>query len=432
LGRVWHLIFSAFDGVDLWQFRLTCKAFSNIGAPYIHQTVRVIMKKEVLEGLRQISMHPVFSYHVASIIFVATKPRIEPAKGFEELNYNAACHYLGRISKDPTAAPTNLEKRAQLEKFQRYIDEWGTGVEQYEDPAALSELICRLPRLRHIEISFVTPVELESFVGVMMTMEESMQQAYRQLTLCLEAVSKSLARPVALRVGLISWKIFDTPPANILMSTVAPLESLSLRICVDSCTPGAEWCRATIEKGIMRTFLSAQRHLRCLEVHFQPFTGTTRTWRFAHNDVKYPACLTHVLQPGHKWHSLRSLSLKHIDCRREDLIAVFDLHRDTLRELTLDAIKMVNTSVKTLISSIANTLDLHVCDVSGFMRGTPEDSNSLEVEENFLLTPLEYPNSKDFYLTIALNNFCCGIALPPELGSLDEVFSKLRRYTDTD
>ncbi|RYO77890.1 hypothetical protein DL766_006309 [Monosporascus sp. MC13-8B] len=83
-----HIIASLLSVDDLLNFRLVSMSFADVGAAYLLLEASFRVHEEELERLRAISIHPIFSRNVKSLVNISTAPRRFPPPPFHDFVRN--------------------------------------------------------------------------------------------------------------------------------------------------------------------------------------------------------------------------------------------------------------------------------------------------------------------------------------------------------
>lgn len=150
------------------------------------------------------------------------------------------------------------------------------------------------------------------------------------------------------RAGSLNWRFFRRGASDLarLFRPLAHLTRIELNINVDPAdervreSDSAARCRRVLARGVLREIFRSMPQLQSLCVELVSWDG---------EDLDRGARLRDLVEPGFRWPALRELVLGGVDCDRQELMRVLELHKDTLRHLCLRSIYLKTTSWKKLL-----------------------------------------------------------------------------------
>ncbi|KAI2634824.1 hypothetical protein GGS26DRAFT_551459 [Hypomontagnella submonticulosa] len=339
-----------------------------------------------MDQLVHISKTPYLARCVRSLVYMANVPYFahEPddLAIFEshERDWAAAGH---RLSEEEIRA-----RRAQHRKEAQDFDEASLlGI----DFLTLKEVIPLLSGLTTIAMygGVFDDRKKTPFQSRYVSMHDSIlrssnPEGCRELCALLEALGSSPTTIQVLKALELNWKFFDQDLATVqrLFLPVSNLRSVRLGIDAayadgndlftgDFDTDGfdvdALQCYRAMDNGVLRTTLESLGQLEVLNIDFPVFS------LFHEDEPIYCARLDQVLSTSHRWNRLRALALGGLEAERQDLMAILNLHKDTLRTLILGNITLVRTSWLPFLVWIRKTLKLDRFCLYGVLRGSLED-----------------------------------------------------------
>ncbi|KAI5860397.1 hypothetical protein GGS23DRAFT_235316 [Durotheca rogersii] len=383
------LICSFLDIKDVRRFRLCCRAFADAGACFVHNEVVFYLHPTDLEMLRTISLHPIASKNVLSLVYVGLT--MERASEYStadtrKMNLYEFCGHLAIVKTREAMARRQFglpTTKIDLDQFVVPYKNYDATVAQQEkilqenaDISCIEEAVSRFPSLEEVTMASGTwsrkGKRKTPFDSCMVIPGEFLlPEGCRQLDSLLSAVYKANIKLRKLTVGSFSWKFFQKPPAE-LSRALSPCSELTcLELCIDTASDlvgdpadGAEvtHCQRLMETGLLRDFIKSLHALQTLHVIFQWYS----------NENSYTPRLEEVIEPRHRWEHLDSLTLGNIKCERQDLMSLLRRHRSTLKELCLRDISLRSTSWQALLPKIRKWLVLDVACVCGELSGHGE------------------------------------------------------------
>ncbi|KAI1804567.1 hypothetical protein F4811DRAFT_274397 [Daldinia bambusicola] len=382
------LICSYLDIEDIRRFRLCCRAFANAGACFAFRKLVFYLHPLDFEMLRHISMHPIASKNVRSLVYIGHTLEL-PKKSLEDfLDYYSAVRraeiIVAQTSKETPPPRLGNDQLLMLYKnYETAIEEQKKVLINDEDISCLKEIISRFPSLQGITMScdfwFWPGKNKTPFGGCLIPPGDELEPVgCRQLDSLLSAIFQTDIKLRRLTAGTLSWQFFQKPAAE-LRSTLSFYTNLTrLELCIDTgennrdatifddLTVGTDvpQCRRLLETGLLRDFIRSLSQLQTLYVVFN--------WHSEQHG--YPARLEDIMEPKHRWEHLDSLTLGNITCERHDLMSMLRRHKSTLKELCLRDIRLRSTSWHVLLPKIRRTMDLDDACICGELYGQEEDS----------------------------------------------------------
>ncbi|KAI0854024.1 hypothetical protein F5Y00DRAFT_64912 [Daldinia vernicosa] len=382
------LICSHLDIEDIRRFRLCCKAFADAGACFAFREIIFYLHPHDFDMLRHISLHPIASKNVRSLIYVGHTLE-SPKKSWDEFQkYYSDIRSVEKIIAQHAneTPPPRIGNQQLLRLYKNYevaIDEQEKMLNNKEDISCLKEVISRFSSLQEITMStqfeFGRGTRKTPFEGCLVKPgDELTPMGCRQLDSLLSAVFEADIKLRRLTAGTFSWQFFQKPAVELRHTLSFSSNLTCLELCIDT---GEEYfrvgvaedvlggtevpqCRHLLETGLLRDFIKSLSQLQTLSVVFN--------W---HSDEHgYAARLEDIMEPKHRWEHLDSLTLGNITCERHDLMSMLRRHKGTLKALCLRDIRLRSTSWRLLLPKIRKTMNLDEACICGELYGQEEDS----------------------------------------------------------
>ncbi|KAI0384673.1 hypothetical protein F5Y04DRAFT_218954 [Hypomontagnella monticulosa] len=367
---------------DVRRFRLCCRAFADAGARFAFREVVFYLHKDDLDMLRHISLHPIASKNVRSLVYVGHIMAM-PKKSLDEFRNHCATiqedaeYFAEEDNVPPPPKIRRLQLKRLYEKYEITMDQQKKILEDNEDITCIREVISRFSSLREITMScrsqFWPDQSKTPFQGCLLNPNDELRPSgCRQLNSLLSAVFEADIKLRGLTAGIFSWRFFQNPLTE-FKSSIHYYDNLTcLELCIDtgitenSTNESHEVpeCQQIIETGLLRDFIKSLSQLRTLHI---AFTMDLR-------EFGYYARLEDVMEPKHKWAHLHSLSLDRIICERQDVKSMLRKHKDTLKELCLSDIYLRSSSWRVLLPKIRKAMNLDRADISGWLYGKDKDT----------------------------------------------------------
>ncbi|KAI1456508.1 hypothetical protein F4805DRAFT_226073 [Annulohypoxylon moriforme] len=403
IPEVLYIICSYLEIDDVRNFRLCCRAFADAAACFVHRQIIFYPHEHDLEMLRQISLHPIASRNVHSLLYIGHT--LGPKESIDEYRKNyATCRKTEKFriirGKKPLPLPQYLTDDELLEYYKKYehaLEQEERLLRNNEDISCIKEAVSRFTALQEVVMScsceFYSGVVKTPFTELFIRPSSNLEPSgCRQLNSVLDAVFESNIKLKNLSAGALSWQVFQKP-ATELKRTMSLFSDLTcLELCIDVGIeeiyqgPGIMWeyiegtevpqCRRLLKSGLLRDLIKSLAQLRTLQIGFNSHS----------EEHGYAASLEDIMEPKHTWEHLKSLTLWNITCERQDLMSMLKRHKNTLKELCLRSIHLESTSWRVLLPKIRETMNLNEACICFEMRGRRE-SPLYEEEYWYLSTP---------------------------------------------
>ncbi|KAI0885110.1 uncharacterized protein GGS22DRAFT_138997 [Annulohypoxylon maeteangense] len=388
IPEILYIICSYLEIEDVRRFRLCCRAFADAAACFVHREVIFYLHETDLEMLRCISLHPIASKNVRSLVYIGhtlgpDKQSIEAFCQDYEL-IRMADKVAAEQSNEPL--PPRLSDHQLLEFYKRYehaFEQEQKVVGNNEDISCIKEVVSRFTALQELVMSngfwFRKGLTKTPFEGIIARPgSHLMPEGCRQLDSVLNAVFESNIKLKKLTAGELSWQFFQRPPAELKRTMPFYSDLTCLQLCIDvgmiesNAGPGTLWdittgtevpqCRQLLKTGLLRDFIKSLTQLQTLYVVFN--------WHSEEHG--YAASLEDIMEPKHTWEHLESLTLGNITCERQDLMSMLKRHKNTLEDLCLRDVRLRSTSWQVLLPKIRKTMNLYDACICGEVRGQRE------------------------------------------------------------
>jgi hypothetical protein len=337
--EIWASICDCLILPDIASFRLVCRVFGRIGAPYLVRKIIIRMETDDFDRFRALANDPTLSGHVRSLLYTpnvyrmagpdapppnsrGSHPGIRRSQ-LVEAEYKEVCKDQIRIQDsglEPALFTETLPKLANLRRIVIHCDGWP------------QHSLCTKPR-RLIKGDWHNPGKpIHNNGGI---------PGRRALASVLGALKVCDTKLLELEVGRAHWRaIGDLCRTCPQLDLFSSLVSLTLQLCIchiaDPCNNRQrhpdhdEYCRLR-EDGVLSGFLASLYGLETLVIGFCAiFT------EFGHAvSSPFVPWLKDVVPPGHRWPRLASFALFGLNLRKAELLDVLERHSETLRRLEL-------------------------------------------------------------------------------------------------
>jgi hypothetical protein len=373
---------------QIGNFRLCCRAFSNIALPYLLRQVAVFRHPDSLAWLDMLSQDPLLSQHVRSLHFDIDGLK-EPAAPFDK--YVQKIQKLSRSKSHSRFKPAvynqpltrhSLKRSYMLYEravnFQTYdirqkqVDfvYWAGAMKAFHNLDSLTissgSCIWRHPRAKNpfraycidSKTKYQTLNGKHEFFGL----------------LVLAGVSKRNLK--SLQAGLLHWSTFacsnEPTPAYLLLS-LKHLTRLNLVFGVETDNVQEnpiESCNLYLSKGGLAMFIKQLPTLEELVIGFNSLDAAQGT---------FGASSEMILHPDGHWPHLHSLDLTSISLDADYMATFFKNHRGSLKDLCLTNFSLSDfDTLREFLSSIRDTLVLRNFEVFGYIWSPNEDNADVE------------------------------------------------------
>lgn len=376
---------------DIKNVRLTCQALGDIAAEFLIPEVHVVYKTQSITRLRKISLHPIFSQHVISILYEGDRlDHYKTRKDWEK--HVMDDRWRARMPKRPAH---NASTRDHI-MFDRAVERWAEGPrhtytekvlkkgwsrykalynEQEEigdrnmDHRDIARAILRFPKLKTIRISndcFVCettpylkksyqdclvmpdgeygiepyqPSGFRQFQSVMMGLalpEKKDPRALMSRGIALPSSMDQSKQPANIRtlhIGSVSWFIFKATPPSLMSSihdTMRYVRDLKLVLNTGRDEHGHQGIEVDMCKPHLQKTGCLLRFLTAapdLEKLHVEFDVMDSTW--------YAADLDSAVG-RYTWKKLREVTFGKLYAESEKLLGFLERHKETLEYLTIE------------------------------------------------------------------------------------------------
>ncbi|KAI1373707.1 hypothetical protein F4677DRAFT_448275 [Hypoxylon crocopeplum] len=388
--ELFHIIWSCMSPSQARESRLCCKTFANIGACYGFAEITFCFCQPDFDKLRHIASHPTLSKKVKGLTCEIAKFYTLPGTfplNFEEYMEEAADYSnqdrVMSYKKNwiPDGAFNNAPIREEdiLENFEQYERTFEDHRSILEDGCDLfKEVLPKFTNLKQLVLDNRPTTRILPFDGLLAPTTPS-TYADGQLS----AIMGGLRNP---GIKLRSIRGIELDPRTIdlyLFDDLGPvrdrLTSIELEFKTeaedveDADEPDEPPAGSGYDVMETRRQTDAGRIAECLRdspgLESMSITFTS----YLDDEVGFPAGLSHVIPPGFKWNDLREVRLQYIEMERQDLFTFLQLHRETLRTIRLDDIKLTSTSWVKLLRQMKQTLQLQKIHIAGHLCGKFEE-----------------------------------------------------------
>lgn len=388
------IVCSKLETPDVANLRLVSSYWMNVATPWLLPEVHLIFKRDSFQRLIDISNHPVIRHHVTSLFYEPdtlwtyhsqdewakglSDPRdfrtidfpSTPEPGATEREQRVYRREMARLLQPPKRRHTKEDLcRAYSEYVRLYNDQEQLRQENY-GAAAILEAMSRFPRLLEICMSLGCNI---------VTCTDYVNQAYgtswntpsgdgghlepsgvAQMRSLLLGAARTDVRLRRLELGDVNWTFLqaDEEVLEQMKKSIEHLKCLNLVISTGMDEAGDEIgveipeCRKYLENGCLRDFLTAAPALEDLALDF---------------DWYKPYCPTemkHVVG-DFTWSCLRNVAFENIDTSDQDWVAFFVRHAPTLRDVTIQTIRLTSGSWPVVLEQMSRALKLETAYFRG-------------------------------------------------------------------
>ncbi|KAH8673620.1 hypothetical protein BX600DRAFT_455799 [Xylariales sp. PMI_506] len=405
--EVLYTLCSFLDPEDVGGFRLACRDFAHIGARFCFDNIVVFLHERDFRQLRSVAER--YPSCVRSLTYHA--PILKAGLTFAAFRDAIVDNHTQFGTRKRRVAPSRdvsyLE--AEYARYEAALQSQERLLQSQDDFKCFDEVCARLTNLKSITLSADecffedVPMVKTPFDDLMSIFKEDVGKHvdFRQLEVLLSGLRLSKSQPSLLRAGVLPWHIFSKDE-NRLREYALPLSHVRhLELVIDppfgydqdSILGQLQKHALTAAQG--QNFLEYMSKLEILDVEFTMKSGF---------EVPGVAMMSLALPQDHKWQYLRELRLGNVKCERQDIMAICNLHKETLRELCLCEVHLSSTSWMVLLPEIRESLDLtHAC-ICGTIYGTREDG--IPGPESWSFSPT---TPAGIALWDAVNEYCCGL-----------------------
>ena len=395
---------------ELANLRLVSRLAAPIGLQYMVSEAHLILAKNSFEELKTLAEHPIASKYVTSFFFEADKLKLLPRQKwedmvagpqfiaqFEELRRRGhPCHHASERSlrtfkrefQKWKIAPRHRYTEEQMDQaFQKYSD--FTHFQHDQQQVALqekqvAEAMKHFPNLKELtmatqwctrkgtlklektfELAFCTRYESDNLRNA-----DLGPLGLRQMRSLLLGAYHAGLKVETVQCGAVSWRILqqDSETFTRMSNSMSNVKNLRLEFSTGygEHEDGWRWtefdiesCSTYLEAGRLREFVTAAPNLENLQVGFQ------------FNDP-WPTHLKYVVGE-HYWPSLKTVKLRMIGTRENDLVSFCSRHASTLKSLHLTSIGLVEGDWFSAFNRMRKILTLDRLVVAGRLEGLGEE-----------------------------------------------------------
>ncbi|KAI1503773.1 hypothetical protein F5X99DRAFT_417045 [Biscogniauxia marginata] len=393
-----HQIFSHLSPSDARSLRLCCKALANIGAHWGFRTISFYLCRADFKKLYEVAHHPIIRNHVKSLVYHAANLE-EPVKTLDEYieetkssfsrrrvescaeNWLPAGVLLKEHPQNCTAYDLDPISPADIsENYAQYVramEEQRRILSTKQDFILLKEVIPKLTQLQTIFISNdgwqSIPHDSSPFDPFFVCSGSSHQpHGARQTAAVLHGLKDSGVALASFGAGTIDVSLVNQSFLDEILEACNGLKSIDLifdTIDIEApmlalnTTAIVDRARHQTETGIIAEFLKAIPSLTDISIGFTMASEMP---------LRYPSTLSNIITDGFKWKNLRRIRLFAIESERQDLMAFFELHKETLRSVELRDCRLITTSWTRLLRQMKNMLRLDHISLTDLIYGMVE------------------------------------------------------------
>ncbi|KAK3320271.1 hypothetical protein B0T19DRAFT_284927 [Cercophora scortea] len=417
-----HQICEALDLKDVRQFRLTCRQLAAIGACHALPTVIFFFHRDDFAALRAIANHPVYPKYVKTLIYdaeVLEDTRMTYKNYVEDTREFASMRSHAHRARRAAATVPEAELKAKYKAYKLAHAAQKEILETSEDFQVLHEVVAKFPNLDDILMSvdfeFRKPEEdynpeLElrgpfDKLGCATIPGFPKAEGVRHLSALLAAVQAAgrMKKLKSIRAGSLHYSFF-----NHSLSAGSPIRidggvdifqnltrfELSIHChsefvdenrphdednnpLDDDDTDHVDECRRVMRTGVIRKLLRKMPNLEVLSILFSEHD-------FDGDEAIFPASFSEIIPADQVWPNLETLRLGSIETDREELVAFLVRHKESLMSLSLQDIRLIETSWLKLLPQLKKELEPELMEdvwITGVAYGQCEDEFDTGPEE---------------------------------------------------
>ncbi|KAI1842193.1 hypothetical protein JX265_001446 [Neoarthrinium moseri] len=372
-----HVVCSHLETNDIYNFRLTCRAYGDVGACYSHRRLKFHFHHDDFQMLELLSRHPIISKNVVSLVYFTNRLELKSDGRKKDrvdliLDYEKRTHRLN--TRETHAPPSATEELNEMfQEYEKIADRQIEMIQLDEDCRMLQGIVSRLGNLQEIEVRYrdrprqgqagnnMGPFKKIKRLNQRFT--RSKPTGCRELRSLLSSLPGSTIMLRSLACENLDWTFFSeglgtglhAMPSlqNLTMVELSLNASTELAGRPDGASEPAS--KHLFGTGVVGRFLSSLDKLRDLRITLGCYAGR----------IPKPACLPDIITPGHHWSHLESLSLGGLECEGQDLLGVLGAHKETLRSLCICSIELTSRSWFELLPAIQEVLCLDTACICG-------------------------------------------------------------------
>lgn len=396
---------------DVFNFRLVCKQFAMVGAPFSHYNIPFWLVDEDLSMLQEIGNHPEYRHAVQSLTFNASTTTSRDKVSFEQ---SVERYYRSREGAWlPSDHLTYL--RNQYEIYSALYDEQSQIQKCGRDYKVLSQVFADLPNIRSLEIQYLkehTAMRPDAsrprHYLAQSSKEADPARDVRAVNITLKALSASPTVLESLQIWKLHHQFLAQQPGvlQMMFGHLRRLRRLELSIDLRGGVGGIlrhdregfEGLRSSVKNGGLTAMLRPLTELRTLKLVLPSFEERSG---------ELPLALEDVFPSDYHLPFLNQISLTGLYCSEERLMGFLSQHRKTLRHLNLEKIPLQGSKWNDVFQAIRDHMTLETVDIPTPLVEITEIKDNM-IEEYLVYSPNALP-WKAMEDSMRIHKYCCGL-----------------------
>lgn len=402
-----HEIFKHLDVDDHRTLRLANRHLGSIANEYALKNVTFCTCKRDFDMLRELMKQPNLLRHIQSLIYVVDTLSLERqtlemytrAVERDDILTVSVGKWFGRETGPPPKPLTPAELKQNFDRYTQFYNEQEDILVNQHDHQVLKELFAKLPNLKSINVSSddeTASIKNSPFKDGCRKVCDGRfvdgRMSTRHLQAMLKAIQASGVRLQTFRCYSVHYDIFDLPSFGLhsivdLLGNITYFE-LGIEAVEDAHLPiGMDdpheifgdllECNKTMKSGTLQRILGSMPNLVTLRLSFVEYHGESQ------GSFPPPAFLQHVLPRRAKWPKLKEFLISNVMTDRQPLAKFLQRHRETLKCVRLDQIRLATTSWMKLLPMlrklfVGSGIDVAITD---FIMSVSETEDGTTVPE---------------------------------------------------
>ena len=427
---------------DIFNFRLVCKQFAMVGAPFSHYNIPFWLVDEDLSMLQGIGNHPEYRHAVRSLTFNASTTTSHDKVSFEQSvnryyrdREDCDCRYREHCYH-PFDQLSYL--RSQYKLYSALYDEQSQIQKSGRDHKVLIQVFSDLPNIRSLEIQYLKESDTmrpdasrPRHYLVHSSDEADPARDARAVNITLKALSATPTVLESLQIWKLHRQFLAQQPSMLQMmfGHLRRLRRLELSIDLrgdaggrmrdDRSPDGFEELRSSVKNGGLTAMLRPLTELRTLKLVLPSYEKSG----------ELPLALEDVFPCDCHLPFLNQISLTGLYCSKQGLMGFLSRHRKALRHLNLERIPLQSGKWNDVFQAIRDEMTLETVNIPIPLMEITEMKDNM-IEEYLIYSPnVSYWKAMEDSMRI--HKYCCGLVNyqevlnPRDLVHSDEDFDLL-------
>lgn len=388
-----HFVCTHLEPKDVANLRLASRIVAPVGLQYLAPKVRLFVAEDSFKQLEAIASHPVVSKYVTSLSYNANVLERYSEESWKENIRSPDYHDRKRRSREAgpryslrsykggsvkaSVVPRHEYTKQQLkEAFRKYQGFCDFQSHAHQHHRKLAKAMKRFPNLKELTVSAQIMPNKKLFKktfgpGYCTRRREDTEEwpigllQTRSLLLSACCAGLTIER---LQCELVNWRILtqEKEVFEDMRKSVRHLREMSIIFSTGSEEEEDEWglsqlerCRAYLQNGRLKDFVTSAPHLECLDICFD--------W----NEPINPTEFKHVVGDFH-WPSLTAVRFDKVDTAKDHLVGFFGRHASTLKRVSMGSLALTDGLWWSVFEKMRLVLELEVMVISGFLEDESE------------------------------------------------------------